>query len=74
MLTKGQPVTVNIIGIQPVAATYIGAVKVSAKYPAGGHRVELHGQPGIKIVVKNDPTVHATIDDALAVVAASYGA
>jgi hypothetical protein len=72
-LAKGQPVTFNVIGVQPVAGIYAGAVKVSARYPTGGHRVELYGQPGVRVVVKNAPTVHPTIADALAVVAASYG-
>lgn len=71
-LTKGQPVTFNVIGIQPVAGTYVGPVKVSAKYPKGGHRVRVYNQTG-SVVVKNSPATYATMDEALAVVAASYG-
>ena len=66
-LAKGDAVTVKIIGIAPVVAEYVGVVKVSTKYPKGGHRVRIQGG---NVVVKNTPTRYASTE---AAVAASYG-
>ena len=41
-LTTGQTVACDMTGLgHNVIATYVGPIKVSAKYPQGGHKVRI---------------------------------
>lgn len=46
MFSKGETVIFKVLGHE-VQGEYVGAVKVSAKYPQGGHRVLVHGRPTV---------------------------
>ncbi len=46
MFSKGQQVVFTVLG-HDVTGEYVSPVKVSAKYPNGGHKVLVHGRPAI---------------------------